>query len=93
VLYKDVFRPELNVAVQSYDMYKVSVFPNPTTDYLSLSGLAGNEILEIYSMSGKLMLSTISHANIDLRDFSSGAYILRIIKDNEHFATLKFIKQ
>jgi hypothetical protein len=93
VLYKDVFRPELNVAVQSYDMSKVSVFPNPTTDYLSLSGLAGNEILEIYSMSGKLMLSTISHANVDLRDFSSGAYVLRIIKDNDHIATLKFIKQ
>jgi len=93
VLYRDVFRPELNVSIEDFNLSNVYIFPNPTTDYLSVAGLAGNEGLEIYTMSGKLLLSTSSHTNIDLRDFAHGAYLLRIMNGNEHVNTLKFIKQ
>jgi hypothetical protein len=93
VLYRDIFRPELNVSINNYNLSKVSVFPNPTTEYLSVTGLSGNEDIEIYSMSGELLLRTSSHANIDLRDFANGAYLLRIMKDKEPVTILKFIKQ
>jgi hypothetical protein len=70
---------------------KISVFPNPVTDNLTIVS-SGTEALHyyLYEISGKLILSgTLNGNNLDLSRLNSGMYILDINQSNK----FKIIKQ
>ncbi|MBK21349.1 MAG: hypothetical protein CMP63_03390, partial [Flavobacteriales bacterium] len=53
------------------------VFPNPVSDYLTITTNTSIQSLSIYDSFGKMMLKT-SEKNIYLGNFSTGYYFLRI---------------
>lgn len=62
-----------------------SIYPNPVKDVLTIEGVQSK--VEIYALSGALMMSSQSSQKIDVRTLPAGIYI---IKAGEHFS--KFTK-
>ena len=93
VLYRDVFRAELNVSLADYSMSSPGVFPNPALDVVNIVGLPEHKILEVYSMSGTFLHRTQNADKIDVSSLESGAYFIRVIVDGETPRHLKFIKE
>ncbi|MDP2175369.1 MAG: T9SS type A sorting domain-containing protein [Bacteroidota bacterium] len=68
---------------------KLIVYPNPTNTYLNFNNEL--EIVKLYDVRG-LLLKTYTNINaIDLRDFTSGLYIIETI-DNSNHQRFKILK-
>lgn len=81
--------PLLNT--NKFEMRSIKLFPNPSTDFIELSGLIKAEKITIYSILGAKVLEDIIDVNekINIQNLSNGSYILRFENGN----TLKFIKK
>ena len=69
----------------------IKLFPNPTTDFIQISGLIKDEKYSVSNISGSVIKKEIitNNAKIDVRDFSNGLYFLKFDNGN----TIKFIKK
>jgi hypothetical protein len=72
----------VNIGVDEKSSFeKLTLFPNPARDHLSLSGLAEEEVnVTIYNLSGAvLMRSTASdETTLDIRSLPQGLYLLSV---------------
>lgn len=69
---------------------KTSIFPNPTSDYISISNLDNLESYLIVNQLGQEILKgTYNNNKIDIRNLTNGIYFLKFESGN----TLKFIKK
>ena len=69
----------------------IFIFPNPVKEYITVSGVKKDAIINLYDLNGRL-LQTISaqenSTNINVLSLQQGTYLLRA---GEH--TIKFVKQ
>lgn len=81
--------------------FQLNLYPNPTKDFLTIEMQSENEIActaELFDMSGKLLLRRLLKGSelkeiIDLTNYSSNMYILRIIdKKNKLLKSYKVQK-
>lgn len=72
----------------------ISVYPNPTTDFVNINVDKANRI-EIYDMNGKKVVSQsiANNGTISMLNFANGAYILRVMNDNTVLGSTKIIKR
>jgi hypothetical protein len=73
----------------------IQVYPNPTDDYIFISGTDINEV-KVFSISGVLLkeqATTASNNKIDVRDLISGIYMVQIKTDNNAIVTKRIVKQ
>ncbi|MBP6431553.1 MAG: T9SS type A sorting domain-containing protein [Ferruginibacter sp.] len=59
----------------------IQVFPNPTTDRITISGLKGSNTIKLTSVDGRLLLqqkSTNQSVTLPLNQFAAGTYIVEI---------------
>ena len=77
----------------------VSAYPNPTTDYLTLS-IDELEIstmsYHVYDVTGKLIQSekiTGNHTTIGMNNLVPATYFVKVIQGNQEVKTLKIIKK
>ncbi|CAH8285728.1 putative secreted protein (Por secretion system target) [Mariniflexile fucanivorans] len=70
---------------------RIKTYPNPSTSYISLSGLMETKNYIIYNITGKeLVRGSISYNNkIDVRFLDNGMYLLKL----DDFEMIKFIKE
>ncbi len=68
----------------------ILVYPNPATDYLTVDSEKVT-LIEIYSVSGKLLQKKRNSNQIDVRKLNNGTYIIKVEINNELF-TSKLIK-
>lgn len=66
----------INAASASY-----SIYPNPTSEFVYLSGINGDSKTTVYDITGKLLLST-GEKKIDLSSYPNGLYIVNIRSNN-----------
>ena len=58
---------------------KISIYPNPTMDYINLDGVVNISLVAIYNMSGQLQFEqTINDTKIDISKLSKGCYLTKI---------------
>lgn len=63
---------------------QVSVYPNPTTDKITVENLAGNATVRILDLQGRLVYEQQTHgasATIEMTKFNKGVYIM-VIESN-----------
>lgn len=80
------------ISIDENELEGISVYPNPTSETLKLSGLEKTLSWSISGMCGRNVLSgKVSNetTQIDVRDVQAGIYILRL----ENRRAIKFIKQ
>lgn len=66
----------------------IAVYPNPSSDWLSIKNISEDSNLEVYNLSGSKVLSQKGN-RINISSFPSGVYILRV---NE-LMKVKIVKQ
>ncbi|WP_452225994.1 T9SS type A sorting domain-containing protein [Lacinutrix cladophorae] len=81
----------LSTDIELSSITNVRLFPNPSTDFIQISGLKENEEYTIYNILGeKIKNGTISESDkIDIRDFTTGLYFLKLRKKS----IIKFLKE
>ena len=69
-------------SVENEILANLVVKPNPTSDYVEISGLNANKVsFELFNSVGELVNINASNSRIDLSNLSSGVYNLVIIAD------------
>lgn len=72
----------------------LSIYPNPTTDQITISaeGLTENAVLNIYSATGKLtkQVSLTANEKVDVSDLSPGIYIAVLQVNGKRYAQRPF---
>lgn len=71
-----------NLSTLNFKKEKVEVFPNPVSDFLTITA-SENSPYKLYSLTGKLLLKgTIQHQKINMQSFEKGMYLLQINNTN-----------
>lgn len=73
---------------------KITLYPNPTNQYLSSDSFKKGDIIKVYNVNGALIMeeSIGATSQIDVGSLKEGTYLLQLIKENKRDAIL-FIKQ
>jgi hypothetical protein len=86
-------------AVDNKSEITLQIYPNPTTDKLTVNHPLANAgaSMSIFSLNGSKILSTVVepgslHAELNVANLKAGTYILKF-NNNNNSRTLKFIKQ
>ncbi|GGG45462.1 T9SS type A sorting domain-containing protein [Bizionia arctica] len=72
----------------------LKIYPNPTSDYIQISGLLKSIPYEIYKTNGVLVIDGVLEpkSRIDLRNLSSGIYYINLKDGLEKETCIKVIK-
>jgi photosystem II stability/assembly factor-like uncharacterized protein len=89
-----------NKTISALDENSVRVYPNPALNTVNIElaeGLGEATLVSIYDMTGKLLYTkthnlSVNKASIDISNFASGVYSVRIETENNTF-TQQLIKQ
>ncbi|WP_243472345.1 FG-GAP-like repeat-containing protein [Winogradskyella sp. MH6] len=81
-----------SLSVDDFDL-NMHVYPNPVTNNeITITNTNGSETIELYDVGGRKIQSYSSvfniinnSTNLILRDFDTGVYVLKIIRDNKSF--------
>jgi hypothetical protein len=93
VLFRDNFRPELNVGLAEDKENTVVLFPNPFETNFSLNGANNHSPIFIFDTTGKKMLEFQYKDRDIVNQLPTGTYVL-LIKNNETFSQpVRFIKK
>lgn len=87
---------DLLLSNEEFKMAETIIYPNPTKDYIYLKNNNFQNVnsLNIYSITGKLLLSKEGNLNqLSLQSLSSGIYFLKINYSNNSSKILKIIKE
>jgi hypothetical protein len=81
------------LSVDEFSVSKVSISPNPTSDFVNIELHPSNTIysIEIYSITGQLVSKMKSNIRIDISGLQSGIYLMKVETTNGT-ATKKLIK-
>ncbi|MCB0460477.1 MAG: T9SS type A sorting domain-containing protein, partial [Flavobacteriaceae bacterium] len=73
-----------------FEVKKVKLFPNPTSDFLRLANISGENNIKVLDVCGKVVLTeNIQNKEyIDVRELKSGLYFLYL--DNQ--SPMRFLK-
>ncbi|AZA89592.1 Por secretion system C-terminal sorting domain [Chryseobacterium nakagawai] len=70
----------------------LTVYPNPAVDIIKINTSDRIKRIEVYDLTGKKINITLNGDKIDVRELSSGTYLLNIETEGQNF-TKKFIKK
>lgn len=70
---------------------RINIFPNPSSEFITISGIKKVESYKIYNVLGSLMVKGIIHdlEKINIQNLNNGLYFLKFDKGN----SIKFIKK
>ena len=86
-----------NLSTLDFEKFGFSIYPNPAQDQLNIRflELANNTSLEIYDIHGKLLKSLMINdleTHLDVSEYASGVYFVRLIGESNNTQIKKFIK-
>ena len=70
----------------------LAIYPNPVRNTLYITSEQPLETLKLYDLSGRLVIEAQQADELDVRDLSTGIYLLQIASDNK-MQTFKIIKE
>ena len=74
----NLINDDLVLAVDESPDFDLSIYPNPTADWINISSEEKILRYEVYSQAGQLMATGGEETRIDMRGLSSGSYLLRL---------------
>jgi hypothetical protein len=79
------------LGVDNFEFNTIKTYPNPASDFITISGLKNKENFRVYDVLGTeiLMGVIIDNGEISIKDFSNGIYFLKF----DNGSTIKFIKK
>ena len=83
-------RPAL--AVSNVNKAKVSIYPNPTTEYLNINSASKISAVQIFDISGKKVNAELVDNKVNVQNLAKGSYVIKIT-DASGSTSQKFIKE
>ena len=83
----------INLGIDDINNENISIFPNPTTGLLTISGIENGKTIEIYNTLGQLIISMPFQKNINTQSLNTGIYLLKIKGNTSKIFQTKFIKK
>ena len=83
-----------NLSNKEFAIENIEIYPNPVVDYLYIK-LPGNQIpakVELFDITGKLILRKHNTGKIDMSNLPKGNYLINIYNDKNISVTQKIIK-
>ena len=79
------------LSLNKVEQYNLKIYPNPSTDYISILGLKQAENYKIYNLFGRKITEgkLVVNQPIDIRNFENGLYLIHF----ENGIALKIIKK
>ncbi|QNM84815.1 sulfatase-like hydrolase/transferase [Polaribacter pectinis] len=75
------------------ELAAISVYPNPTEDYIKISGPLVVTKAYLFDINGKLVKKTIGDVEqIDIKNLPNGVYLLKAFVEGKQYFTKKIIK-
>lgn len=73
----------------------INIYPNPTNNSLNILNIINSDVnkIQVYSITGELMLDEKNTTNINVENFTKGMYILKIELIDGSVGRAKFIKE
>jgi Flp pilus assembly pilin Flp len=75
----------------------ISLYPNPSNDFINIRSNKGQLLkIELYSMTGSLIFKTDLNSNrysLNIANYQSGVYLLKVFSQNQGSINTKFIKE
>ncbi|WP_130735729.1 T9SS type A sorting domain-containing protein [Flavobacterium sp. J27] len=68
------------------------IYPNPATSILHVSSSQNINVLEVYTLEGKLVLQTKAN-EVDVTSLQNGLYLIKVTTFENEFGVKKFVKQ
>ena len=95
LMIRPVFGDPTIVSVKSVTKpAEFSVYPNPAGNYINLTSQTNNNCkVQIYSLTGSLVLSKQSASSIYVGNLKSGMYIVKLITPDNNVSVSRFIKR
>lgn len=89
---------KITLGNESFEMnsFKIAVFPNPTSDVVTISSTQNIKSTSIFDLLGKQVFAANAFSNetkIDLSQYNSGIYLVKIESENGKTETKKIIKK
>lgn len=84
--------PRNPVSTSEVEVEKISVYPNPSSGSISISGAGESFTVKIYDLKGQLVLQAKDRKNINVDRLNAGVYQL-IIENNAVRTTQRFVVQ
>ncbi|MFT5640347.1 MAG: chitodextrinase [Cyclobacteriaceae bacterium] len=75
-----------------FDLDEISLFPNPTVDFINVNYLPQGSKIEMLNISGQTILEAFDQSRFNVSALKSGIYMLKISTDDES-RIIKFIKR
>lgn len=82
-----------SLAVGDAAKAKVQLFPNPVTDFITISGVESAQTVQVFNVSGQLVRTEKFSERMNVSNLKPGVYVLRIISAQAKISELKFIKK
>ncbi len=89
---EDCWQEDLAVAEQKKSFTKMSVYPNPATSTLNISGIDAKNV-KVFNTLGQPMKVTSSNNSVNVESLAPGAYVLQVVDAEGNIKTTKFIKK
>lgn len=88
----DIVITQNTLGITDKEQSTVKIYPNPTTEIISIHGLDAIIGLRIFDLQGKLLKETTKEKVLNLSQLSSGTYLLNIYTETEVYSR-KIIKE
>ena len=79
------------LSISEEELMSFSIYPNPATDLISISGVENINSIKVYSILGSLEKEVFNTNQIDISELSSGIHLIKV--DNGTVSIKKIIKQ
>lgn len=94
--YPDIWVVKLGsetLSTQEIENLKISVYPNPTSDNINVSGISSDVEFKIYNPVGQMVSQgKTKNQSVDVMHLAKGIYFIQL-KEKENLLKLKFIKK
>ena len=80
-----------SLSVSEQELIKLSIYPNPTSDMISIKGVENIKSIKVYSILGALEKEVFNTNQIDVSELSPGVHFIKV--NNGNVFSKKFIKQ
>lgn len=89
-------RSSPSTATENIENGELKIYPNPATNSLVIEGLSGKSQLSVYDIRGVSLLNKLTKSSVcslDLGQFASGVYFLKIADSKSSSVVRKFLKE
>lgn len=73
-------QPDGFIGIAEQNELNLSVYPNPTTGIIKLSGLTSDAVVTITDLQGKVVYTnTVSNGEMSIAEFQAGVYVMEVV--------------